>query len=381
MILLVSNSNNFEIYKKIYSKKKSILCINNLMSQGKFSKFKYVKYYLESKNHNILHFLLTFSLNLFKVIKIFLMNNISKIIIVDNRSCSFFLLLIKFARLYKIKVFILNEDHPALYYSLLRNRKNYSAYKKNLKKNNNSMKSFIKISFYKRYEENIYKFLNILPTNPWAFGLDNTDYIYYFSETQKLIFIKIGIPKEKLLKFNLFETELNKKIIKNYMQKLFEFKKKMKLDKKPIIIFTLHQLVEHNLMSFTRGWQINKKVAQNLSKYLSHKYNLLLSLHPKQEYQNYKFLEKELNIKILRLRYKKVAIYSSILFITNYSSIIDIAKKYNLKIFIFKFNKFSKILYKLHKVNYIRNPKEISKIAKIKLETDLQKYSRLKKLL
>lgn len=383
MILLISNTNNLKLYTKFHNKfkNKSILCINNLSLKTNNVSLKYTKYYLEEKKDSYIKFFFTFSFNFFQIIKIFLFYKIEKVILVDNRSCSFFLLALKLSVIFGAKSYILNQDHPATKETFILNRKKYPSYTKVSKKIiNNKISYEKKLLYYKKFEGYIYNLFNLSPKNQWSFSAENIDYVYYNSETQKKIYIYLGISTKKLIKFRNSKFRFNKNKLKNYKNALLSFRKKNNIDEKPILIYTLHQYVEHNLIPYKSGWQININITKNLSKYLSNDYNLLLSLHPKQKYENYVFLEKKYKIKILKSKFDEVAVFASLLFITNYSSIIDIGNIYNLKIFIFKLKLHIQNYSKFYNVEVINHYNEIKKILKTKKESYKDKYLRLKSI-
>ena len=110
---------------------------------------------------------------------------------------------------------------------------------------------------------------------------------------------------------HIYKQYLNKNSIRQDMMKKYCLDK----DKKNIII-ALPQLGEHGELPWNRHWKEINFLIETLES-LNH--NTLISLHPKMNEKEYKFLEKKYNCKILSERLFDV-IPSADLFVATYSA-------------------------------------------------------------
>jgi hypothetical protein len=342
MILVIPNSNNLEKYIKVFQNEifnnKVMLCLSNLIPSSLQKNItRKSSFFMEKKNDNFLKFIFLFIANFLIISKILFFNKIEKIILVDDRTGSFILILLKLSKLFGIKSYILNNDHPAKRTNLILNRKNNKNYtsKYNLLNNKFSLKSGSKfISFYKFYENFIFQLFNILPKNPWYFGNGNSDYIYFFNINHKKILISSGVPKKKLIKYPDIKFQDLKKNFKNFKSDFDNLNLKYKLSNKPIVFFTLSHWLEHNIYNAEKHWKLNIDILDKITHHLENKTNLLLLLHPKQSYNNYKWLEKKYKIKIVKENSTNVLQFGSALIVSQSSSIVEIASLLKVKLFI-----------------------------------------------
>ena len=79
---------------------------------------------------------------------------------------------------------------------------------------------------------------------------------------------------------------------------------------------SLPQLFEHNILD----WDTHIKFIKQIIKIITNEHHLTISLHPKSEYDNYKFLEKKFNCQITKEPIYKELVKSK-LFISVNSSI------------------------------------------------------------
>ena len=204
MILLVPNSNDIKNYEYIFTKLKKnksiIFCKNNKIKNSFFNKFIKIKFYLDEKHHGFVVFFLFFIINLFKIFYIFLFYKISKVIVSDDRTGSFILLLLKFCKIFKKKSIILTFTNPATINNLIKSRLNYSNFLSISQKYKSKKYKNKYVSFYGNAQGNIYKLINIIPKDPWKFGNGNSDEILFFDKTSKSLFLSSGVPRKKLKK-------------------------------------------------------------------------------------------------------------------------------------------------------------------------------------
>tara|TARA_B100000989_G_C19518526_1_gene462940 strand:- start:513 stop:1610 length:1098 start_codon:yes stop_codon:yes gene_type:complete len=138
------------------------------------------------------------------------------------------------------------------------------------------------VSFFERNITKIFDQLNILPVNPFKPASSNYKKmkLRYVNE-RKLInkFLLIDFKKIKLIRKNLY--------------------KKYKLNNnKKLLIIGMTNWYEHNLTSQKEDLFRNEKMIKYVIKNLS-KYNILISLHPKQKIKDYRNLVNKFKIKII----------------------------------------------------------------------------------
>lgn len=140
----------------------------------------------------------------------------------------------------------------------------------------------------------------VLPRNPWYDGESWASKCLLISNQHLLDAKKEGAECKNAIvtgQFShdkLFESYRDKEKIKvNITAKYFENKENL-----PIIIYGLPQLVEHGLLSKKEAFQSIRNILSGIPK---DSYNVLISLHPKMQYENYSWIEHEFsNVKIAR---------------------------------------------------------------------------------
>ena len=90
----------------------------------------------------------------------------------------------------------------------------------------------------------------------------------------------------------------------------------------PIILIGVPQLLEHSILSAKDHWKFQEDLCRESTKTDS---NVLLSLHPKMKYDDYKFLQKKYRVKIIKERVLEVLPLSDIYVAITASSTIPLA--------------------------------------------------------
>ena len=391
-ILLIPNTTNYKDFKKLYFK----LALKNHVEiliwhkelKKKFSDVpgenikihKNILYWNMKKYHDNL-----FSFNIFK--KTFLIisdfywaknflnkHKYNKIISFGDREIAFNLALLKIAKIKNITTFI-NINFASGNYKDLINRRLNSRKFKIIKKNNFFSKYFNKqfkkykknsfVSFYSFFETVLYFIIGILPKNPWVIGGGNSDYIFVENEIVYRDYINKGCLKKKILiSYSLDAINILRSI-----------KKYKKIKQKKIIIF-FSQLYEHgDISKKTNLISLNKYCS--FIKYLKNKYklNILVSLHPKQNLNDYSWIKKKFKFKITKQDFSKI-IYDSHCVISEIRSSVAVwTRILNKKFYIINFNKrnfqATKELHNSYFENFVDFEKEFKK--------NLEKSDKIKK--
>ncbi len=175
------------------------------------------------------------------------------------------------------------------------------------------------IYFYNSFTLHALSKFGSLSTYPWIIGNGLSDIICVDNQYNYNRYISTGVLKNKIkivgdlsydkLYYNFKErSELKKKTIHKY--KL--------VNKKKIIIISLPQLFEHNMLDWENHWNeiifLMKEIEQTNQ-------NIIISLHPKMEMKNYKILESRFNCKIIEERLYDLLPIAD-LFIATFSSTI-----------------------------------------------------------
>ncbi len=219
--------------------------------------------------------------------------------------------------------------------------------------------------FYYKPSDLLFKlFLGQLPSNPWVIGNGPSDILCIDNKFNydRRIQDNVNINKIKIVGDFQYDDLFN-----SYKSK-FEIKnniiKKYNLDsEKKIIILALPQLAEHKLI--TKEQQLNdfNLLFNNLS---SLEVQILVSLHPKMNLEDYRYLEVEFgNVKILSERLKDVIPIAD-LFLSSFSSTVIWASLCEIKSIIVDQNDYFKnifrdtIFYNLDSVTILKDIEKLN---------------------
>lgn len=173
--------------------------------------------------------------------------------------------------------------------------------------------------YYPHYIANSLKNFGVLTKNPYVMGSGGSDILCINNHYNKELHICNGVDEKKIRIVGdgnydtLYKQYSQRQVIR---QNIF---KKYHLDNnKKIIIIGLPQLGEHGELPWDRHWQEINFLVKSLH---SLNQNILISLHPKMNKDDYKFLEKKFNCKILNERLIH-SLPSADLYIATYSSTV-----------------------------------------------------------
>ena len=159
------------------------------------------------------------------------------------------------------------------------------------------------ISFYPLNELLLFEVLKLLPKNPWVIGGGNSDYVFVENENIKKYFINLKCKSKKLISIGSTNSDiLNSEI------RIEELKKKLKLkNNSKILILLLSHFYEHGDLSYKEHKNHILEICSFLNKLKKEgRFQILISLHPKQKYKNYRWIENKLNIKISKFKLSEI---------------------------------------------------------------------------
>jgi len=222
--------------------------------------------------------------------------------------------------------------------------------------------------FYRPSEILTLNRFNALSENPWFMGLGLSDIVIVDNKYTYQNYRKFGIPENKLriygdLSFDdLYNSYLNKdKIKQNIINEYL-------LDpEKKIVIIALPQFAEHNIMSWDLHWKEINFILSEVSKVFN---NILISLHPKMEREEYMFLENKYSCKILQERLYRVLPIAD-MFISVNSSTIGWAVLCGIKTATFEFYDLPIVFEGLSSIKRIYEKDEIEHKIKEYLEQEV----------
>tara|TARA_B110000037_G_scaffold211495_1_gene263136 strand:+ start:4639 stop:5919 length:1281 start_codon:yes stop_codon:yes gene_type:complete len=178
------------------------------------------------------------------------------------------------------------------------------------------------VSFFYEVDMIIFYFLNILPKNPWIIGGGNSDFVFVENEDIKNYYIKLGCNKKKIICTGSTKTD---NFLQNNNSNIY---KNLKVQNKTkIIILLLSQFLEHGDI----GENEQKNRVSSICEFMTNltkgkKIKIIISLHPKQKYQNYRWVEKKYKFQISKKELSKIINISDLIVSEAPSSIADWAK-------------------------------------------------------
>lgn len=213
--------------------------------------------------------------------------------------------------------------------------------------------------FYHAFKFKVLDKLGILSKMPWYNG--GSPISSMVSVPNKLTYNKhpnMGIDRNKLRILGdlsyipLYNVYKNKKIHKENIMN------KYNLQYKKIIIISLANWWEHNLSDEKTHWNIIKNTIESTLEG-SCEYSILISLHPSMKLENYIFLEKKYDIKILEERLMHVLPIADI-FVADQSSTVPWAIICGIKVLIICYYKNLNLFSDFNSIIYAKRDDEIT---------------------
>lgn len=161
--------------------------------------------------------------------------------------------------------------------------------------------------------------LDLISKNPWYIGGGNSSVLAVDGDKEKLKAINDGIPTNKIvITGNPDNDELYVTYEKRFEYKRDLFQKNNFNTNNKLIIFAVPQVAENNFISWEEHYRILDGMIDSLTKTGHH---ILLSLHPKSNYDNYKKFEDKYNCKISSQPLKQILPLGDI-FVSTYSATV-----------------------------------------------------------
>lgn len=173
------------------------------------------------------------------------------------------------------------------------------------------------IVFYDAPSTLVLNIFELLSKNPWMIGNGLVDYVCI---DNRLSFNKykneILYPEKFKVIGDIEYDTLHKN--SNFLDSRFQEKYKINKEEK-IVIVALPQLAEHLILNWNEHWEEIDYIMNELTKL---NINVLLSLHPKMNKNNYQYLESKYNCKILDEQLKEVIHHANLFIATNSSTVL-----------------------------------------------------------
>lgn len=162
--------------------------------------------------------------------------------------------------------------------------------------------------FYRPYIILILKSLNLLPRKPFLSGYDFSMYVLVDCEKTRDVYLEHGADINKIKVFGLLDHDT---IFNNTISPVRD-------SSEDLVIVALPQLNEHNLLNKADHFNEIRYLVSEIAQYST---NLLVSLHPKMNINDYLFLE---NIYKVRISDESLIniIHHAKIFISTYSSTV-----------------------------------------------------------
>ncbi len=175
------------------------------------------------------------------------------------------------------------------------------------------------VSFYRPSEQDALVAFGAYSRNPWALGAGLASKVLVESDRESKRLIKMGTPVEKIIVTGHMshdaiwtKNEQRSDIRKNYIEKYLP-----NLNDRPLVLLALPQFWEHHLCDEERHFEIIELLCEECAKVGG----VLISLHPKMDINNYRYLETKFDVKILEEPLRDVIVVADI-FVANYSSTV-----------------------------------------------------------
>ena len=234
--------------------------------------------------------------------------------------------------------------------------------------------------YYPHYIGNSLNNFGVLTKNPYVMGSGSSDILCIDNHYNKNLYVRAGVEEKKIHIVGdgnydlLYKQHSQRDVIR---QNIF---KKYHLDNdKKIIIIGLPQLGEHGELPWDRHWQEIHFLIKSLH---SLDQNILISLHPKMNINNYKYLEKKFDCKILNERLID-SLPSADLYIATYSSTVVWSVLCGINTVVIDFYGFNYTMYdylnsirKVEQKDNLKTTLENSLTEKVDFSKDWEKLSK-----
>ena len=173
------------------------------------------------------------------------------------------------------------------------------------------------VSFYPPWQVEILDRLNMLSPNPWVLGSGYKSRIMVTGEEAKLRLESYGLDQRKIEVTGdpEFDDLFDGKKTREKSRSLLADKYSLDTSKR-IIVVALPQLYEHKILNYQDHFQTIGHICMVLSR---SNCSVLMSLHPKMDIANYRYIESQYKIRIVEEPLREV-LPSADLFVTSQGS-------------------------------------------------------------
>ena len=174
--------------------------------------------------------------------------------------------------------------------------------------------------FYRPFETKVLREKKVLSANPWVLGCGNIDRFFIPSALEMERLISLGGPRSKYVCVGsralgqVIEKISERDVVKHRIVASLG----MPIDKK-IIILALPQYYEHGFCSLRESRKIIKEL---ITKLISQRNILLISLHPKMNPADYQWIEEPGKVRIVNENLYEY-IFCGDVFVSSYSSTVE----------------------------------------------------------
>ncbi|QYJ95153.1 polysialyltransferase family glycosyltransferase [Shewanella spartinae] len=269
------------------------------------------------------------------LLKIIEEQNIKACLISTDRSVGIEASIMYLSKLNPIKIYVLSFAYSADYQSSikLRGKSIYSYIYPRASSNKYHGKGCNGKLFFRPFEHLALNEIGVFPKNPWVLGMGHCDLMLVDSERERNRLISLGGEEEKYIVTGtvshdcLYEANVKRGDIKT------ELAKRYSLAGEAIAIIALPQYYEHGLCDKEKHFYIINNLIKSV---IGLGFEILISLHPKMNRNNYVYLEAEYGVVVLEQELSEVIVVAD-LFVSTYSSTIVWARMCNIPAVIFDF--------------------------------------------
>lgn len=197
------------------------------------------------------------------------------------------------------------------------------------------------VSFYSTVATEMLARFGSLPDNPWVMGGGFSDLVLVDGEATKQRYIEYGCDSQKLVVTghsshdDLYEILVKKDVVRKVLRK------KYRLKNKHLSILALPQLAEHNICAWDEHW---KEIHFLCSSFRENAEDVLISLHPKMDRNQYQFIESEYGLAIANEPLQTI-LPSADSFIATFSSTVEWAVLCKIPVIVVDFYGFNYDIY------------------------------------
>ncbi len=199
-----------------------------------------------------------------------------------------------------------------------------------------------------------------LSKNSWWVGNGLCDKVLVDSNHSKKKYLKNGVPASKIHIAGHPDYDIVYQSYKNRIKLKRELCFQNNLEeRKPLVIFALPQFAEQGTMSWAKHWDI---ISKNIESIVSLEVNLFLSLHPRMNPENYKFLEEKFNCNFLKDKLSK-SIGCSDVFLASNSTVLSWSILCDIKTIVI-FSPAKDLIKHLNSIYYEPDPNKLKNLLK-----------------